>query len=292
MGTRGRASRSEGAAVPPFREGRSADAAEHPADAVRGMALWRLHQPWRDAAELDRQPADGGAWQYQARQLDERCPHPGLRLGRSRRQPQQQYGARRQRACRLQLQSEYSAARPGRALYRAAARHGSEGPRRLGLPPRADLRRELPLHHGVRAVEQPASEPEQEQRLRHADGLWRSVHSLGDGRPEHPVRTLHLDPGHRGSARAEQLHVLALDDLHLRQLYQYRYRVDPGGDQELDLPVRLHGRNRIAALARRCNDSESDAERALSRTNHGEGPRRGPDPVSYTHLTLPTIYSV
>ena len=45
-------------------------------------------------------------------------------------------------------------------------------------------------------------------------------------RPERPVRTLHLDPGHRGPACAEQLHVLALDDVHVRQLHQHRYRND------------------------------------------------------------------
>src|SRR5450756_852497 len=268
------------------------DAAERAADALYRMALWRHHQPRRDADQFGRQSADGRDGEYAARPLDGRCPHPDLWLGRSRRQFLQQHGARRQRAGRLQLQSEQHPARPGRDLHRAAARYGAEGSHRLGFPYRADLGRELSLHHGVRAVEQPAPEPEQEQRLRYADGLWRGVHSLGDGRTQRPVRTLHLDPRYRGPARAEQLHVLALDDLHLRQLYQYRHRPDPGGDQELDLPVRLHGRNRIAALARRCNDSESDAERALSRTNHGEGPRRGPDPVSYTHLTLPTIYSV
>ncbi len=38
-------------------------------------------------------------------------------------------------------------------------------------------RRELSLHHGIRAVEQSASEPQRELRLRHPDGLWRGVHS-------------------------------------------------------------------------------------------------------------------
>ena len=33
---------------------------------------------------------------------------------------------------------------------------------------------------------------------------------------------LHLNSGHRGAVGAEQLHVLALDDLHVRQLHQHR----------------------------------------------------------------------
>ena len=162
-----------------------------------------------------------------AGQTAERQPHPDLRLDQCRRQPQHQHRAWRQRAGGLWLQSQHGAARSGGRLFRAAARHGSEGSRRLGLPPRADLRRELSLHHGLRPLEQPASEPEQEQRLRHADGLWRGVHSAGRRGPYDPVRTLHLNSGHRGAARAEQLHVHALDDLHLRQLHQHRSSEPP-----------------------------------------------------------------
>ena len=44
------------------------------------------------------------------------------------------------------------------------------------------------------AVQQSAAEPEQQQRLRYSDGLWRVVHSAGDGRADAATRTFHLDP--------------------------------------------------------------------------------------------------
>src|ERR1700690_1105607 len=124
------------------------------------MALWWDHEPWRDASEFGRQSSDGRARQYAVWKNAERLAHPGLWLGRPERQLLHQHGARRQFAGGLQLQSELGPARPGGAIYRAASRHGSEGSRRLGFPPRADLRRELSLHHGLWTLEQPAPEPE------------------------------------------------------------------------------------------------------------------------------------
>jgi hypothetical protein len=50
-------------------------------------------------------------------------------------------------------------------IYFEPARYGAEGSHRLGFSYRADLRRDLPLHDGLRPVEQSAAEPEQELRL-------------------------------------------------------------------------------------------------------------------------------
>ena len=71
-------------------------------------------------------------------------------------------------------------------------------------------------------------------------------------------------PGHRGAARAEQLHVYALDDVYVRQLHQHRHRLHAGGHQELDVPARPDGRHRGAAVACRRNDRQSGPEPALS----------------------------
>ncbi|MGY4455385.1 hypothetical protein ACVWZR_010045 [Bradyrhizobium sp. i1.3.1] len=129
------------------------------------MALWRCDRNRRHASELGRQPADERDEQHGRRAVDERRAHSGLWLGQRRRQPQQQHRPRRQFAGGIRLQSEHGSARSGRGLYRAAARHSPEGPHRLGLPHRADLWRELSLHHGLRLVEQSAPSAEQELRL-------------------------------------------------------------------------------------------------------------------------------
>lgn len=176
VGTRRRAAGSEGTGRPPRRL--AGDAAEHAADAVHRMALWRLDQSRRDAAELGRQPVDDGDRQHAAGPGDERRAHPALWLGRRRRQSLQQLGqARRQRPGGLQLHAEHGAARPGGALSRAPARHRAERPHRLGFSRLGDLWRELPLHHRLRPVQQPVAEEQRGERLRHADDLWRGVSS-------------------------------------------------------------------------------------------------------------------
>jgi hypothetical protein len=96
MGARCRADRSKGAVFTPRLL--SGDAAEHAADAVHRMALWRHDLARRDAAELDRQPVDGSARQHQARRGDERQPHPDLWLDQRGRQPLEQLGPWRQLA--------------------------------------------------------------------------------------------------------------------------------------------------------------------------------------------------
>ena len=48
------------------------DTAEHAANAVHRVALWRHDQSWRDTAEFGRQSADDRAGQYAGRSVDER----------------------------------------------------------------------------------------------------------------------------------------------------------------------------------------------------------------------------
>ena len=85
-----------------------------------------------------------------------------------------------------------------------------------------DLRRELPIHHGVRHRELSAPRPQPHQRLRHADDVRRGLHpQVAEGLLT-PGRALHLAAGHRGAARAQQLHVHPLLHLHVRQLHQPR----------------------------------------------------------------------
>jgi len=62
--------------------------------------------------------------------------------------------------CRLQLQSEHVQLDQAVTIS-SACRTRPEGSYRLGLPHRADLRRELSLHTAS-ALELPASQPEQE----------------------------------------------------------------------------------------------------------------------------------
>ena len=113
-------------------------------------------------------------------------------------------------------------ARSGRRLHRAAARYGAEGPRRLGLPIFRDVRRELSLHHRLWSRQLSAAQPQPGQRLRLSDGVRRDLYPVRRGRAAAAFWPLHLAAGHRGAARAQQLHVLAFDGLHFRQLHEHR----------------------------------------------------------------------
>jgi hypothetical protein len=102
-------------------------------------------------------------------------------------------------------------------------------------------------------------------------GLRRGVHSANRRRSDDPFRPLHLDPGHRGATRAEQLHVHALDDLYVRQLHQHGHPEHARGDQELDASIGGECRYRGDALACRGEDREPVPESALSEQHDVEG---------------------
>ena len=123
----------------------------------------------------------------------------------------------------LRLQPEHGSARSGRGLYRATARHSPEGPHRLGLPHRADLRRELSLHHGLRPVRAISSSSTTATTA--TTCRWPMARSSFRISPTACCSgsAATSRSGHRGAARAEQLHVYALDDVHVRQLYEHRH---------------------------------------------------------------------
>ena len=89
------------------------------------------------AAEFDRQPVDGGdrptptlgKWMNDNHIQVYGWIDPGFNISN------QHAHAGRQRAGRLRLHAQHAAARSGRHLRRARARHGADGPLRLGLPP-------------------------------------------------------------------------------------------------------------------------------------------------------------
>src|SRR6516164_665285 len=187
---------------------------EHAALSLHGMAVWRRDEHRGDQAELGGQPADGGACQHRVRQSAERRARPDLRLDQRRRQRQHQHGeAGRQLAGSLYVHAQHGAARSGSYLRRAVARHGADGPHRLGLPRFRVVRRELPLHDRLWPSELPTAEPQPRQRIRFADGVWRSLRPVGIGWPVATVRPFHLASRHRGAACAKQFNVLALDGL-------------------------------------------------------------------------------
>ncbi len=163
----------------------------------------------------DRLAVDGRDWQYSARQVDERRPHPDLRLGRARRQSQHQYRqACGQFADLVRLYAEYRAARPSRALHRAGPGRSAERSLRLGLPALRPLWRRLSLHLLVRHRHLSAYRPQLRQRLRLSDDVYGLLFS-GDQRHERPHWPLHLDSGYRGAAGAQQLQLRPLADLYL-----------------------------------------------------------------------------
>ena len=81
-----------------------------------------------------------------------------------------------------------------------------------------------------------------------SDGVCRPVFSCDVGL-EYSPRPLYFHSGHRGAAGAEQLHLRALADLHVRQLHQHRPGSHVRGHQELDRPDGPRRRQRHDAVA-------------------------------------------
>ena len=151
-----------------------------PPYALHRMALWRHHQPRRDAAELGRQPADDGARQHRASVSWMNENHiqvygwidAGGNLSTNTVRGGNAPAAYDYNPNTVQLDQAVR-------LYRAAARYGAEGSHRLGLPFSPIYGENYRYTTAYRSLELPAPEEEQEQRLRLSDGLWRILHPAG-----------------------------------------------------------------------------------------------------------------